>query len=296
MKTDWYNFIFPFQRIDNIAQIGSFRMGTMLNGHRTADFVVTLKTLPVNAAISALGNKILEELQKIDTTTPYHVQFRDDYLEFINIYTQDKVKVHIATLFDNIKKLNNDIHVKKSFIVRNLYAVKQAKWFDDFAMPIVNLANFIRLMKDITRRFKDFTCVSSWTWIVICHYCMTRTPDGRPFPIEVAFKRLFQLLSGGAFLPYSTSVLDPMQNTVPVHGRMTVQAQECFTTTAQTLFRVMNYPLGINYLLGLKPLPSNVSNVLEVPTEWDGVTVSPSVSVYSSKPQSHSRVEPEQSI
>ena len=261
-------------------------MGTMLKGQQTADFVVTLKTLPVKAAVSALGNKILEELQKIDATTPYHVQFRDDFLELINIYSHDKVKVHIATMAENIRKLDNDIHVKRSHVARNLEAIKHARWYDEVVKPYPNVANLLRLMKDVVCRFQDFSDFTPWMITVVCHYCMTRTSDGNALSLPSAFKRTLQLLSGGIFLPYSAGINDPLEPRMPVHGRLPVQAQERLTATAQTLFRVFNYPLGVNYLLGLKPLPANVGNVFELPTEWDGVQVSPSISVFSSKPQS----------
>jgi hypothetical protein len=33
--------------VDEVRQVGSFKQGTILAGHKAADFVVILKTLPV---------------------------------------------------------------------------------------------------------------------------------------------------------------------------------------------------------------------------------------------------------
>src|SRR5699024_1158903 len=131
-------------------------MGTMLRGDRTADFVIILRTLPVKSAMQTLGSKIVEELQKIDPTTPFHSSYRDDFLELFNIYSHDIVKVRIATLPENFKKLNPEIHIRRTQVVLNLESIHHAKWFDEVVKPLPNVINLIRIMKDVVRRFKDF--------------------------------------------------------------------------------------------------------------------------------------------
>ena len=54
------------QQVDEVRQVGSFKQGTILSGHKTADFVVILKTLPTKEAIEALSNKVAEELRQTE--------------------------------------------------------------------------------------------------------------------------------------------------------------------------------------------------------------------------------------
>jgi len=46
--------------------VGSFKQGTILAGHRTADFVVILKTFPTKEAVEALHTKVADDLKATD--------------------------------------------------------------------------------------------------------------------------------------------------------------------------------------------------------------------------------------
>jgi len=261
-------------------------MNTILNQHRCADIVVTLKTLPIKAAISTLGNRMVEELQNIDSLTPFHVNYYETtgILELLRIYSQDKVHIHFATTRENLARMGADSHLKRTSISKSLDAIRHARWCDEFVKPCAEVNNLIRIMKDVRSRFKDFKNLTPWMITTMCHYAMTYTFDRQELPIWIAFKRIFQLLSAGSFLPYSAGITDPMGQKMPIHGRLAVQNQEELTCCAQTLLRVMNYKLGINYVLGLQPAPDNPS-VVEMPSQWQGITVVPGSSVFTGKPQ-----------
>lgn len=70
------------QQVDEIRQVGSFKQGTILAGHRTADFVVILKTFPTKECVEALHVKVSEDLKLTECkarlfmqTLSYHTTF-----------------------------------------------------------------------------------------------------------------------------------------------------------------------------------------------------------------------------
>jgi interleukin enhancer-binding factor 2 len=52
--------------VDEVRQVGSFKHGTILAGHKTADFVVILKTLPTKTGVEALHTRVSDELKQTD--------------------------------------------------------------------------------------------------------------------------------------------------------------------------------------------------------------------------------------
>ncbi|VDK20294.1 unnamed protein product [Anisakis simplex] len=52
--------------LEEFREVGSFRKETMLAGHNVADIVVVFRSLPTFEAVSALGQKIVEDLKAGD--------------------------------------------------------------------------------------------------------------------------------------------------------------------------------------------------------------------------------------
>jgi len=181
----------------------------------------------------------------------------------------------------NLRKLDPDIHIAANFIQRHLSATRHARWFEEQAnLTVVKV--LIRVMRDVCNRFSGFTHLSPWMIEVLCHYSVTFRNQQSLLPLNVAFKRIFQLLAGGLFLPGSTGIPDPCENGAQsVHSSLSLMQQDAVTMTAQTLLRILSYGNGYRVVLGLHPdsigIDCNTS-------DWDGVIVTPSAAAFELPP------------
>ena len=83
-------------------------------GHEVADIVVILKTLPTQEAVQALSNKVTEDLRSADPHEAYSSLPNESGFEVSS--SEATVKVLIATIPPNLKKLDAQLHRKYTCI------------------------------------------------------------------------------------------------------------------------------------------------------------------------------------
>ena len=110
----------------------------------------------------------------------------------------------------------------------------------------------VRLLKDMKTRFDGLTPLNPWIIDLLAHYAIMNNPKREPLPLVTAFKRVFQLISAGFFLPGSAGIIDPCEHTpTRVHTTMTLEQQDSVCFTFQTLLRVLSHG-GFRQILGLE--------------------------------------------
>jgi len=266
-------------QLDEVRQVGSFKKGTMLCGHNVADIVVILKTLPTKEACEALAKKVEADLKnsmKTEVLTKADQIITTIHERGFDISNwQSKVCVLIATLPQNIRKLESDIHLDPKGMQSHLAAIRHIRWFEENAHHS-SIKVLIRILKDLTKRFDGFSPLSPWMLDLVAHLCIMNNPSRQALPINLAFRRVFQLLSAGLFLPGSAGITDPCEpGRIRVHTAMSLEQQDICCSTAQTLLRVLAHG-GYKHILGLE---GNTSIAREM-SVWNGVVVSPSEPVY----------------
>lgn len=266
-------------QLEEVRQVGSFKKGTMITGNNVADIVVILKTLPTKEACDALAKKVeldLKNSMKTEVLTKADqiaTTIHDRGFDISN--WQAKVRILIATLPQNIRKLEADIHMDQKVLQAHLAAIRHTRWFEENAHHS-SIKVLIRILKDLTKRFEAFTPLSPWMLDLIAHLSIMNNPSRQALPINLAFRRVFQLLSAGLFLPGSAGITDPCEpGHIRVHTAMTLEQQDVCCLTAQTLLRVLAHG-GYKHILGLE---GNTSIAREM-SVWDGVVVSPLQAVY----------------
>lgn len=249
----------------------------MLKGRNIADLVVILKTFPVIESVRTLGSKLLEELVKIDQSTGYKIDHVSGGFEITaSGDTGATLRILITTTIHNMRKLDAKLHVPVRLLQRNMSAIRHVRWFEDSA-NLTTIKVLIRILRDTTMRFEGLLMLSPWMIDVLAHYCVTFRQSEQLLSLGSAFKRVFQLLSSGLFLPGSTGVPDPCENgAINLHTPLTNSQMDRLCLTCQTLLRVLAQPSGFNIILGFEP---DTMEITKNESNWGDVTVIPSTPV-----------------
>ena len=117
----------------------------------------------------------------------------------------------------------------------------------------------IRLIKDIRTRFDGLAPLNPWIIDLLAHYAVMNNPKREPLSLMIAFRRVFQLISAGFFLPGSAGIIDPCeQSVIRVHTVMTLEQQDMVCYTFQTLLRILSHG-GYKQIIGIEGNSCNFS-------------------------------------
>lgn len=285
---------FEAATLEEVRQVGSFKKATMMAGNNTADIVVMFKTLPTKEAVTALGNKVTEELKSQEPqedavpprkrtaqNTPKTVLTMLANESGFNITSGDAtVQCLITTIPPNLKKLDPELHLEGKLMNGRLAAIRHARWFEENGQHS-SVKVLIRLLRDLKNRFEGLSPLTPWIIDLLAHFAVVNNPSRQPLPINQAFKRAVQMLAAGFFLPGSVGITDPCeQGSIRVHTVMTLEQQDQVCFTAQTLLRVLSHG-GYKQILGME---GNASIASEM-SVWDSVVVTPSDKAYEKPPE-----------
>ncbi|EJW85420.1 hypothetical protein WUBG_03670 [Wuchereria bancrofti] len=267
--------LLPSVTVEEFREVGSFRKGTMLAGHNVADIVVVLRSLPTVEAVSALGQKIVEELKANDKEV-YGCISRDFGCELAG--PNAIVRLLITTVPSNAKLLEPDLHLKESIMISHMAALRHARWFEENASnPTIKI--LIRIMKDIRNRFDQLKDLSVWNIELISHYAVVNTASQQPLSANQAFRRFFQLLAAGLLLPTSPALSDPCEQARRIHQSLTYEQMDQLCSSSQTLLRIICHG-GYKHVLGLE---TSKSGLVTDMTFWGDVIVTPLEAAYIDK-------------
>lgn len=258
-------------QLEEVRQVGSFKKGTMRTGKNIADIVVILKTIPTKESIEALSKKVEELLKEgmktevIVKTEMITVQLTDKGFDIFN--WQARVCILIATVPPNIRKVENPEMQKN--LVNSLSAIRHIRFFEENSNSSVKV--LIRILRDVAARFEPFAVMNPWIIDLLANFSILSNANRQALTLNQAFRRVFQLLASGLFLPGSSGLLDPCENMpVRVHTCLTLEQQDNLCLASQMLLRVLLHG-GYKVILGIDK-KENLINEMSV---FDGIVISP---------------------
>uniref|UniRef100_A0A8C8FXS9 DZF domain-containing protein n=1 Tax=Oncorhynchus tshawytscha TaxID=74940 RepID=A0A8C8FXS9_ONCTS len=246
--------------IEEMRSVDSYKKGTMTTGHNVADLAVILKILPSVETVTALGTKVVETLRTQDPLEVLSMLPNETGFEIS--LADATVKILIATVPHNMRKLEPDVHsINMKLLQNSLAAVRHARLFEENCVCV---------------------CVFSLSLSVQGHSAVMNNPSRQPLALNVTFRRSLEMLSSGLFLPGSAGIADPGENGhYRVFTVMNLEQPDMVCLTAQTLVRLLSHG-GYMTILGLD---GDASHLVVETSTWDGVTVKPSEKAYEKMPE-----------
>ncbi|XP_050434242.1 interleukin enhancer-binding factor 2 homolog [Adelges cooleyi] len=237
--------------IEEVRVVGSFKKATIMKGHTVADIVVIFKTLPTKESVVILSQRIIQDFKENNTTgidIVQDVSMAPDSTGFDIITSQGTVRILISTVTANLKKLTAGLHLDANAMKLHMGAIRHSRWFDDNASHSSNKM-LVRLLKDLRNRFSGLQCLNPWMIDLLAHRSLLN--NKQTLPIQIAYRRVIQLLAGGLFLPGAAGIVDPCETgNLRVQTLLTLEQQDVLCTTAQHLVRIMAHGGFLSILNG----------------------------------------------
>ncbi|CAL8071104.1 unnamed protein product [Calicophoron daubneyi] len=233
-------------QLEEVRVVGSFKFGTWLAGHKTADLVIVFRTLPTAEASKSLQDILRQRFKSSKDSDVDYVITQDPWGFSIN-REGFSVRVFLTTTPRNMAKSDPAVHVDPGSQKDALSAIKQSRWLEENASH-TTVKVLTRILKDMSRRFRGFQYLSSWMISLLAYYAVVQNPTYQIISINLAFRRCLQLLAGGLFLPNGAGLVDPCEpGSSRLYTYLSATEQDDLSGTAQTLLRALN--LGVYNLL-----------------------------------------------
>ncbi|XP_065063818.1 interleukin enhancer-binding factor 2 homolog [Rhopilema esculentum] len=263
--------------LEEMRTVGSFKKGTMLTGHPVADAVVILKTIPTAEDIEQLAMKVKEKLVSQDKSEEFPVQANEGGFNVSNSEGA-LIRCLVTTQPKNLLRTDPEKHVDVKLLEGALATIRHARWFEENAFH-TTVRVLVRILKDLRRRFDGFSGLTPWLIDLLSHRATMSKNSREPLAINLAFRRVLQLLSSGIFLPGSVGIIDPCETgQVRAHSVLSLEEQDGICLTAQTMLRCLSHGAE-NEILGLNEQGSLALD--NDTTSWGGTIVTPGLPAYN---------------
>ncbi|EFP05975.1 hypothetical protein CRE_04924 [Caenorhabditis remanei] len=271
----------PEVGVTRIMHVGSFVTGTSTHLSDKSDVVVQLKCLPSFETLLILGNKIVENIQSADPSETGVALPTEDGCIISSHNKQVRVLVTINPL-DSVK-LEPELHLDETRMMINHFSLRHVSWLTEMTecIPKETVQEYhalIRVLKDVRSRFRGLQPLSVWALQFLAFHCLFDGPNRQKTNLGTAFRRFFELISAGIFLPKAAGLMDPTAPNHRIGFDLTFEQMDEVCIAAQTLIRVFaTGDDGYRAILGTEGTAADLTKTTSV---WNGITIQPSETAY----------------
>ncbi|CAI2353423.1 unnamed protein product [Caenorhabditis sp. 36 PRJEB53466] len=270
----------PNVAVERIKHVGSFVTDTCTHSSDKSDIVVELNSLPSFETMSELGEKVVENMKKADEKDT-SVALAQSYGCSIMAHNC-QVRILVTINASDSNKLEPDLHLEKLQLMKNSFAVGHTCWFLDLinSSPpdfVQEYQALVRVLKDVRARFIAFQNLSIWALQYLAFYSLSNGPNREKISLGTAFRRFFELIAAGLFVPKAPVLIDP---TCPMRigFDLTPAQMDALCISAQTVIRI--FATGNDGYRAVLGTQGSAQDLTQATTTWKGVEIRPSIEAY----------------
>ncbi|CAB07644.2 DZF domain-containing protein [Caenorhabditis elegans] len=267
--------------IATISHVGSFVTDTTTHSSDKSDVVVQLSTLPSYETVAELGRKVVENMKIADpkeTGEPLQ-------MEYGCLITSHncQVRLLITIIPEESTKLEPLLHLDSKQMMINFFSTRHITWFSQISseLPpafIQEWQALVRVLKDTRSRYSDFQPLSIWTIQYLAFYCLANGPNRQKACLGTAFRRFFEIIAAGIFLPKSPCLIDPVSANYRIGFDLTLPQMDTVCMGAQTLVRI--FATGNDGYRAILGTHGTAADLTQTISTWKGIEIRPSIDAY----------------
>jgi len=235
--------------LDEVRAVGSQKKGTSLSGCTTADLVVLLREIPSASLASKLATKVMDVLNSAQEEGKEEQQEGTIVLKNVsnNLFELESPKnvvtrVYVTTTADKVYGMPPRDVVDTKPYEEALRMIRHIRWWDDHTSHLKSVRSLVRILKDMQRHVPGLKHLNPWYIELLSNCAVIPLIGDEPLSLVDGFKRVWQLLAAGLFLPGSIGIPDPCEESdCGVHENLSLQECDELTRNAQMILQMLHF-------------------------------------------------------
>lgn len=235
--------------LDEVRAVGSQKKGTALAGNTVADLVILLRDLPSDTVVKKLSLKVVDLLNSAQEDGGKE-EVKDGVTltsPSSNIFELKNpegaiTRVYVTTTGDKVYGIQTREIADMQPYENALRMIRHARWWEDHTSHLKSVRPLVRILKDMKKHVPGLASLNPWYIELLSNCAVIPLVGDEPYSLVESFKRAWQLLSAGLFLPGSIGIPDPCEESDSgIHENLPPEESDKITRNAQMILQMLNF-------------------------------------------------------